>query len=39
MWPLLLIVIGGVRVLQSTASTAGHRDDAPAVPLVEAPHE
>jgi hypothetical protein len=23
-WPLLLIVVGGVRVLQSTASTLGH---------------
>jgi hypothetical protein len=23
-WPLMLVVLGGVRVLQSTASTAGH---------------
>jgi len=36
-WPLILIVIGLVRVLQSTASTAGHRlDGAPAAPVTSA---
>lgn len=45
-WPLLLIVIGGVRILQSTASVEGHRPDGiprdvpPApVPAVDAPME
>jgi hypothetical protein len=38
-WPLLLIVTGAVRVLQSTASTAGHRDEAVPVPVVEPAHE
>lgn len=39
-WPLILIVIGAVRVLQSTASTAGHRPDGlAAAPAAEVAHE
>ncbi len=40
-WPLLLVVIGLVRMLQWTAPTTGHRSSETAAPAAppEVPHE
>ena len=36
-WPLILVVIGVIKVLQSNASTAGHRDSLPPATTGAAP--